>query len=209
MFSIETLGYLASAVIIISLLMRSIVRLRAVNLAGAAMFSAYGFLIGSYPIGVLNLVTSTINIVQLVRLHRRHERFRLLEIRSDSPYLAYLLEVQSQDIRKFFPRFARQAPRENELVLVVLRDLVPAGVLLGTIADDSLHVSLDYVLPQYRDLKVGRFLFMDQIEFFRGRGISRIVGTAETAAHARYLQSMGFDPSNEPNRYVLHVPRQH
>lgn len=74
--ALQLLGYAASILIATSLLMRSIVRLRAINLAGAAAFSVYGFLIGAYPVGVLNLMTATINVVQLVRLRRRREIFR-------------------------------------------------------------------------------------------------------------------------------------
>ena len=72
--ALQLLGYAASLLIAASLLMRSIVRLRAINLAGAAAFSLYGFLIGAYPVGVLNLLTSAINIVQLLRLRRRYEK---------------------------------------------------------------------------------------------------------------------------------------
>ena len=64
---IQLLGYAASLLIATSLLMRSIVRLRIINMAGAATFSLYGFLIGAYPVAFLNLMTTTINIVQLIR----------------------------------------------------------------------------------------------------------------------------------------------
>ncbi|MGZ5474121.1 MAG: hypothetical protein ACXW31_14520, partial [Thermoanaerobaculia bacterium] len=160
------LGYAASVLIATSLLMRSIVRLRVINLAGAATFSLYGFLIGAYPVGILNLMTATINVVQLLRLQRRREIFRILEIRASAPYLHYFLDFQADDIRYFFPAF-RYDPHEAEgarLAVLVLRDLVPAGVLLGAIRGDRLEVELDYVVPQYRDLKVGRFLFSDEAD---------------------------------------------
>ena len=70
---LQLLGYAASILIATSLLMRSIVRLRLINMAGAATFSVYGFLIGAYPVAALNLMTTAINIVQLVRLQRRRE----------------------------------------------------------------------------------------------------------------------------------------
>jgi len=82
---LSILGYAASVLIAVSLLMRSIVRLRVINLAGAATFSVYGFLIGAYPVGILNLMTATINLVQLIRLQRRREIFRVLEIRPGTP----------------------------------------------------------------------------------------------------------------------------
>ncbi len=49
---LELLGYTASLLIAVSLMMTSVLRLRVINLAGAAAFSAYGFLIGAVPVGV-------------------------------------------------------------------------------------------------------------------------------------------------------------
>ena len=189
--ALEILGYLASALIALSLMMRSIVRLRMINLTGAAAFSLYGFLIGSYPVGILNLLTTSINIIQLIRLQRRREIFRILEVSPDSHYLHYFLQFQADDIRHFFPQF-RFEREGTTLSLFVLRDLIPAGVLLGETRGDSLHVRLDYVVPQFRDLKVGRYLFGDQVEFFRKRGIREIVSPPGTKAHTGYLERIGF-----------------
>lgn len=191
---LQLLGYAASILIAVSLLMRSIVRLRVINMLGAATFSVYGFLIGAYPVGILNMMTTAINVVQLARLQRRREIFRTLEIRPDSPYLRYFLDFQADDIRHFFPRFRYDvdSPEPGRLVVLVLRDLVPAGMLLGTIHGDRLDVQLDYVVPQFRDLKVGRFLFKDEIDFFRSRGIREIVSPADTPEHVRYLERVGF-----------------
>jgi len=196
------LGYLASALIATSLLMRSIVRLRLFNLAGAATFSVYGFLIGAYPVGILNLLTASINIVQLIRLGRRHEIFRILEVRPQSEYLQYFLDFEQNELRRFFPRF-RFDPDHTNVVLFVLRDLVPAGVLLGRIDDGNLHVDLDYVVPQYRDLKVGRFLFVDRADFFRERGVRWILSPADTEEHAAYLRRMGFVVERDGRTYRL------
>jgi hypothetical protein len=202
---LQFFGYAASVLIVVSMLMRSIVKLRAINLAGAAMFSAYGFLIGAYPVGILNLVTSVINIVQLSRLRRRREIFRLIEIRPDSPYVAYLLEFQADDIRRFFPAFRAPDPNEpSRIALIVLRDLVPAGVLLGRLEDRTLHVDLDYVVPQYRDMKVGTYLFSDEASFFRARGIERICARADSPEHAAYLERMGFR-RDEASLWTLHL----
>lgn len=206
-FSLQILGYAASILIATSLLMRSIVRLRIINMAGAATFSLYGFLIGAYPVGILNLMTASINAVQLIRLRRRREIFRILEIRPDAPYLHYFLEFQANDIRRFFPRFAYDSePGEGQrLALFVLRDLVPAGVLLGRIQGERLEVDLDYVVPQYRDTKVGRFLFGDEADFFRARGVREILSPADTDVHAHYLLHMGFEATGDRRLYRLRL----
>lgn len=202
---LDLLGYAASALIATSLLMRSIVRLRVINLCGAATFSVYGFLIGAYPVGILNLLTASINVVQLHRLRRRAEIFRLLEVRPSAEYLRYFIEFERREIAKFFPRFEYD-PTEAALSLIVLRDLVPAGVLLGETDGDTLHVQLDYVVAQYRDLKVARFLFFDQAGFFRARGIRRIVSRADDPVHAAYLRRIGFTPAGDRTLWTLSLP---
>lgn len=199
---LQFLGYAASALIVTSMLMRSIVRLRLFNLAGAATFSIYGFLIGAYPVGILNLLTTTINIIQLIRLRRRREIFRILEISPDSPYLQYFLDFQAEDIRRFFPTFAYER-HENGIVLLVLRDLVPAGMVLARVEGATLRIDLDYVVPQYRDLKVGRFLFIDEAELFRRRGITEILSPADAEEHEKYLRRIGFTPIGDGRTYRL------
>jgi hypothetical protein len=204
---LQLLGYGASVLIATSLLMRSIVRLRILNLAGAATFSLYGFLIGATPVAVLNMMTATINIVQLIRLQRRREIFRVLEIRPNAPYLQYFLDFQAADIRRFFPSFHYDVQKADGsgLALFVLRDLVPAGVVLGRLHDGILEVQLDYVIPQYRDMKVGRFLFRDEADFFRRLGVREIVSPADTEVHSKYLRRLGFERGPEGQMYRLRM----
>lgn len=204
-FALELLGYLASALIAASLLMRSIVRLRIINLTGAATFSLYGFLIGAYPVGLLNLLTASINVIQLIRLRRRREIFRILEVSAaSSQYLRYFLEFEKGDIARFVPEF-RFDPEATSLALFVLRDLVPAGLFLGDVRDGALQVHLDYAVAQYRDLKIGNYLFVDRADFFRGHGVRSILSPAGTKEHSLYLERMGFEPDNDGQQYRLRL----
>jgi hypothetical protein len=201
--ALELLGYAASALIAISLMMRSVVRLRLINLAGAATFSLYGFLIGAYPVGILNMLTASINVYQLYRLRKRREFFRILEVNPEtSQYLTYFLEFQKNDIARFVPGFCFD-PRATSVALFVLRDLVPAGLLLGTIRDGRMEVHLDYAVPQYRDLRIARHLFLDRADFFHGKGVREIVSPGGAEEHCRYLRRMGFVPEEDGETYKL------
>lgn len=62
---IDLLGFAGSGLIIFSLTMKSIVRLRLVGLAGAVVFVSYGLWLGAWPVVATNLATSTINLVRL------------------------------------------------------------------------------------------------------------------------------------------------
>jgi hypothetical protein len=199
---LELIGYIASALVAISLMMSSILRLRLINLAGAAAFALYGVLIEAWPVAIVNVFIVGINIYYLRGMLGSKEYFRLLDVRPESHYLRDFLGFYKKEIETFQPGFAYRA-NPDLLTVFVLRDMVPAGVLIGRQEGDTLQVLLDFVIPQYRDFKIGPYLFGDQAAFFRGRGIAEIVTPAGTREHQRYLERMGFMASEGEDEYHL------
>ncbi len=191
--ALEILGYVASALIAISLMMRSIVRLRWINLIGSVCFTIYGVPIEAYPVAVVNLAIVFINVYFLVNMRRAKEAFAVIEMGPESAYLHEFLSFHGADIRSFQPGFAF-TERPGQHVFVVLRDLVPAGVVVTEPRDEPRRawVSLDDVTPAYRDFKIGDYLFNHRRDLFRGAGFDRLETAAGTPAHARYLQRVGF-----------------
>jgi hypothetical protein len=61
----ETLGYLASIFVAVSLMMRSLTKLRVINLVGALLFTAYGLIIAAYPVAAVNGFTVLVNLYYL------------------------------------------------------------------------------------------------------------------------------------------------
>ena len=63
----EWIGYAASLLVAVSLMMGSLVRLRWLNLVGAVTFTVYGLVIRAYPVAVVNAFIVVINVWHLVR----------------------------------------------------------------------------------------------------------------------------------------------
>lgn len=203
----ELIGYVASALVAISMLMSSILRLRLINLVGSAAFTLYGVLIHAYPVAAVNGFIVVINLFYLHRMLRTREYFHLLSVEPDSHYLRHFLEFYGREVRRFIPG-ARFEPAAGDLTIFVLRDMVPAGVFIGRMEGRGrLCVTLDFVIPQYRDFKIGRYLFQEERELFRSRGIREIVSEPGTPRHAAYLRRMGFSPSaaGPEERYSMTV----
>lgn len=207
----EIIGYIASVLIAVSLMMRSILRLRVINLVGAIAFTVYGLLIQAYPVAAVNFVIVLIDLYYLAQMLAAREFFRLLEIRADSEYLRSFLDFYAEDIRRSQPGFVYD-PARSQLVFFILRNMVPAGLFIGEIRsegdcqDGCLHVRLDYAIPGYRDLKIGRFLYNQHAGDFRERGLQKIITAPGEASHARYLRQMGFTGERGPageERYCL------
>ena len=205
---LELLGYLASVLVAISLMMSSVLKLRLINLAGAIAFFIYGLLIGAYPIAAVNAVIVVVNLYFLYRIYTSKEYFKLLDVDSSSAYLRTFLTFYKADIERFIPDY-RFAPSEKQLIIFVLRDMVPAGLFIGQRNEQGeFHIYLDFVIPSYRDFKIGTYLYY-QSGFFQQHGICKLLSTPHNSIHAKYLKRMGFQEERDPAgnmAYTLTLP---
>lgn len=196
---IELVGYVASALVVVSLTMSSVVRLRSISLAGSVVFVVYGALIGSIPIIVTNAAIAVIN-VWFLRDELGHRRgLGASLIRHDAPFLHDFIDYHLDDILRFQPGFSM--PEGDAFTLLLTREGLPAGVLVGQRRGSQLEVVLDYVLKAYRDSRLGQWLYGPGSTVFRNAGIDRLVSRPGDDMHQSYLERVGF--TREGDRYVL------
>ena len=189
----EVLGYFASALVVTSLTMSSVVRLRIFSLCGSLTFLTYALLIGSTPIVITNIVLALINIWFLRKeFLRGGVDLGVSRIRADSPFLLDFISFHSRDIGNFQPDFAMPVG-DDVVALLLTRQGLPAGALIGRQDGPTLSVDLDYIITAYRDSRLGTWLFTDGAKVFRSAGITRLVAEATTESHDRYLRRMGFE----------------
>lgn len=193
-FLLDLFGYAGSALIVIAITMRSILWLRVVNSAGAAVFVAYGLLIHAYPVAVLNGFVVLVNLYYLTGMFRAKRFFQMLRLKPDSEYLSYFLSFHEREITAILPGF-KYRPVENQVTLFIVRDCAPVGIFIAEQHASQLRVILDFVIPGYRDLKLGRFMFREQAGFFRERGIREILISPRTKKFGAYLVKVGFEPA--------------
>ena len=188
---LEFIGYAASLLIAISLMMRSLIRLRILNGIGAVVFVIYGLLIKAYPVAFLNGIIVGIDITYLIQMLKRSDYFSVMEVTPNSPYLNFFLEFHTEDIRKFFPTF-NYDPQPKDLIFFMLRDTIPAGLMILRPIKNKGKILLDYALENFRDFKIGAFIFDDKPAILLNRGIDCLEAKAETKIHRQYLRQMGF-----------------
>ena len=196
----ELVGYLASALVVTSLAMTSVVRLRMISLAGSLTFVVYGVLIDSIPIGVANASIAVLNIWFLSRELGGRRDLGAVVVPADSPFLLDFLTHHASDIANFQPDYDVTAPFDFAVVLT--RDGLPAGVVLGTRDDDRLDIDLDYVLKAYRDSRLGAWLYGLGSGVFRSAGITEVTSAAGHGIHPGYLSRMGFTYDPDTARFT-------
>lgn len=186
---IEGIGYLGSILVVVSMLMTSVKKLRIVNTTGSLIFTVYALIIHSYPTAFMNLCLIIINIYQLAKLGRKEQSFSLIKGRSDIGAAPFIIKYYLDDIKKFFPDIKPEDLSKHDTVYIVAYETNPAGVLVGDMTDkDTLDIWLDYATPVYRDSSVGTFLY----KHLPGEGIRRLTISGKTSGHEEYMLKMGF-----------------
>ncbi len=197
---IEAVGYVGSALIILSMLMTSLVKLRVINTVGCVVSIIYSLIIGSYPVAIMNICLVFINAWNLVRLFRPNKHFDLIVCKVDDSFIAYFLKRWKEDIRLHFPEFDRKAIDADSAFLVCCNG-DPAGVLLGRVENGIMDIALDYSTPTYRDCSVAKFYHTKLPE----KGIHTLLSSqSKTRQHVAYLDKMGFREHN--GVYVKQLP---
>jgi len=187
---IELLGYVASVLVAVSLMMSGIVKLRIINLIGAIFFTCYGLVIHAYPVAFVNGIICFVNIYYLYDIFKTKEYFRILEVMHDSEYLNYFLKFHGDEIKKYMPLFNFNLTQDTT-VFFILRNSIPAGLICAEKkGSDSLFINLDFVIPGYRDLKIAKYVYNN---IFSITKVQKLYSNPGNAKHDQYLQKMGFE----------------
>ncbi len=190
----EAIGYAASILVAVSLTMSNVMRLRWVNLAGAVFFTAYGALVGAWPVFAVNLFIAGVDLYYLVQMTHRRDFFTLLPARAQDALVRKFLLFYRADIARFFPNATAEA-LAGVSGFFVLRNLLPVGLFFyRPSAGGQVEIVLDYVIPEYRDRKNAEFVFRILNEKLGAEGLQAFVIKSSVPEHQRYLLREGFAP---------------
>ncbi len=190
---IVIVGYIASALLAISLMTSNSIRFRWLNIAGCVFFIAYGVLINAFPVMLANSILLCINIYQTIKLYTFKESFSLVPFEMGDRFIQQFLQFYRADINSFFPDF-NFYQSGNNISFAVLRDLVISNIFVARLeADGHAFVEINYTVASYRDYKVGRFIFEKEKEYLMAQGIKHIVyEKVHNRNHVNFIKVMGF-----------------
>ena len=184
----EIIGYVGSALVLVSFLMASVVKLRVVNCIGSFIFAVYALLIRSYPTMIMNICLVLINLYYLWKLRNSEPNYRLVSLSPTDSFVDFFLAEHREDIVKCFPGRNWDQNELNRAFLACQGD-TPAGLLLGREEDGVLDVALDYSTPTYRDSSEGRYM----IGHLPHEGIKLLRYHHAEEGHLGYLKKMGYE----------------
>ncbi len=191
------IGYVASVLLALSLLVNNDLKFRWLNMLGCLAFIVYGILITAFPIILTNAILLLINVFYLIKTYNTKENFDLLEFTPGDKIINKFLQFYNKDIESYFPSY-RLAGNDNDIRFVILRDMVIANIFVAELAaDGNAYVKINYTVAKYRDYKVGTFIFEKEKDFLKTKGIHQLVYlNVPNKNHAAFLKKMGFFEQN-------------
>lgn len=184
---IELVGYIGSALVLISFLMVSVVKLRIVNSIGSIVCVIYGLIIHAYPTVVMNLCLVAINLYYLIKMSNTEKSYDLVKINVGDALAKYTIDLYKKDMVKCFPGISLDFEGANR-GYVVCHEGKPVGITLGREENRAIELMLDYSIPEYRDFSIGSFLMSNMAV----DGIDKVIYTGSDENHKAYLKGTGF-----------------
>ena len=187
--AIELFGYLGSFLVVFSMLMSSVVKLRVINTIGSIVSGTYALIIGSFPLALMNGCLIVINIYNLIKLLKTDTKnYELITGEVKEGFFKYFIDHYGSDIASFFPDF-NQSGAQGNVAYAIMCEENPAGIFLGRAGKNGeINIILDYTTPAYRDCSAGRFL----IQELKKQGYKRLIFNNQADKHKNYLDKMGY-----------------
>ncbi len=191
---IELLGYAASLIILVSLTMKSIVKLRIINAVGSALFVVFAVLTRSTPTVVMNIGIICIDLYYVWVVRGLRTGYNLVAAEKEAAFLDFFYQTHQTELDSIFgERPLAEADglswyiADNEIAGLFAWQALPGGVC---------RILVDFVTPRYRDTKIGAHFFGEQLSRFAAQGFTALVYRGVGQEHWKYLRKIGFEPES-------------
>ena len=127
------------------------------------------------------------------------------QISNESEEFMRFLEHWSEDLESYFPDFSIYDTTFATAYILKINSQ-PSGMFIYQDKGEELHIDLDYLIPEYRDMGIGNAFFAEKLKDFEKAGFSVIISVTENPKHIKYLKELGFSRSDlHDARFELRV----
>lgn len=201
----ELLGYLGSFVLLVAIMIKNVKKFRWVNSLGCLLFTAYGLLIGAYPVAIMNGAIILVNLFYLYQMYTQKDYFEINEeLKGTEFFVNRFLDFYKAEIDLYFPDFDLSKINGPKLIFVS-RNMNPVGLFVyeKDEGSKSIIIHMDFACPNYRDMKNFFYILRSKIEDFKSEGYIRYVTQSNNMHHIEYLERVGFRRSISGDRFEL------
>ncbi len=204
MNAIQILGYAASLIVFISLMMKSLAKLRVLNAAGSLLFVVFALATDSLPTAFLNLGIVVIDVFYFIRMTRVKDNFEIMTVQKDNEIVRRFYRTNKKELDALF---GEASFVKSEKIALFFRNDDIAGLLAyssvvlpqsdSSVPESAAEILIDFVVPKYRDFAVGRHFFVKDVRFWKEQGYTCLLSNVPDKRHIPYLERLGFERQND------------
>lgn len=204
MNAIQILGYAASLIVFISLMMKSLAKLRVLNAAGSLLFVVFALATDSLPTAFLNLGIVVIDVFYFIRMTRVKDNFEIMTVQKDNEIVRRFYRTNKKELDALF---GEASFVKSEKIALFFRNDDIAGLLAyssvvlpqsdSSVPESAAEILIDFVVPKYRDFAVGRHFFVKDVSFWKEQGYTCLLSSVPDKRHIPYLERLGFERQND------------
>lgn len=203
----DILGWVSSALVVISLMQSRVLLFRTINLIGSLLATLVNAVLEIWPFVAMNGAIAIINIYWLWKLNRERSvpgTYEVVEVGMDDNYLRHFLTVEHTEITASHPQFRAPAvPSPDHEAFLVTRGAETVGVVIvRNVGGGTGQIVLDYVTARFRDFTPGMFVYRDSGVFAK-LGYTNLELSDQVAVNDSYYQKAGF--THTSGKWVLPV----
>lgn len=146
---LEIFGYIGTALVIVSMMMTSVLKLRIINMCGGLISLIYAICIPTWPVVVLNACLISINFVQTVRQLKKKEAVTLIPAGENDATLTHLVNIWKADFEKCNPDCNLEEIREGKTHILYVGERA-VGISIAANGGEERDANILYLKPAYR-----------------------------------------------------------
>ena len=105
---------------------------------------------------------------------------------------------------KMIPATAISRKIKKLVSFFILRYMAVAGIILAhEIEPKTLYIGLDFAVPQFRDFKLGKYIYTSNDNYFSQLGFETICTKSKTKKFTAYLKKMDFKEKDYNNEVLF------
>ncbi len=184
--ALEAFGYVGTVLVIISMLMTSLVKLRIINMCGSVISTIYSIIVGAWPIVVMNTFIFGINMYQVIKSLKKRNDLTCVPARYDDGSVKHFISLCRDGIKAEIPEYDFNID-ENSEVHLIYRESTLISIFAGKTEAETFIADMNYTLPAYRS-NIDERIFA----YFKEGGMKKISTLGGTNSHNEYLKKLGF-----------------
>lgn len=195
---LEIFGYIGTCLVILSMMMSSVTKLRIINMCGSVISGVYAGLSLTWPICIMNICLFLINGYHLLKHYLRKNTIEFHLVKNDDTSLLHFITHNKEEILKMNPNLILNF-NSNTNIYLLYNKCEMAGIVVGNIDNTNFNLDLIYVVPKFRDSS--NTLLLPTI--LSNQNVNKVTSVIKEKSYNLYLEKLGF--KKHDNLYIKHL----